>query len=218
MLYYVSMMGNFTKKERISRIFEALESAYPYAKCELNYENEFQLLVAVILSAQCTDKRVNAVTPSLFAVASTPYDFAKMEQEELEKLIFSCGFYRNKAKSIISASKAICEKHDGRVPDDFDELVKLPGVGRKTANVMCAEAFKKQAIAVDTHVFRTSNRLEIAVGKTPYEVEKGLREVLDESLYSRAHHLLIFHGRYTCKSQRPNCKDCALSHLCNFKK
>lgn len=209
-------MGSFTKKERTEQIFEELEKAYPYAKCELNYENDFQLLVAVILSAQCTDKRVNAVTPSLFSVASTPYEFAVMKQEELEKLIFSCGFYKNKSKSIISASKAICENYEGRVPSDFNDLIKLPGVGRKTANVMCAEAFKKQAIAVDTHVFRTSNRLEIAIGKTPYEVEKGLRAVLDESKYSRAHHLLIFHGRYTCKSLRPQCKNCSLSHLCNY--
>ena len=216
MVYYVSMMGNFTKKQRITQIFEVLEKTYPYAKCELNYENEFQLLVAVILSAQCTDKRVNEVTKKLFEVASTPYEFATIEQKTLESLIFSCGFYHNKAKSIISASKAICEKHAGKVPDDFDELVDLPGVGRKTANVMCAEAFKQQAIAVDTHVFRTSNRLKIATGKTPYEVEKGLRLALEESQYSRAHHLLIFHGRYTCKSQRPQCKNCALAHLCDY--
>ncbi len=197
-------------------IIETLEKTYPTAKCELNYTTVFELLVAVILSAQCTDKRVNEVTKTLFTIANTPKQFATMEQEELEKLIYSCGFYRNKAKNIIKASKAIVENYDSRVPEDFAALLSLPGVGRKTANVMSAEAFKKQAIAVDTHVFRTSNRLGLANAKTPFEVEKQLREVIPCDKYTRMHHLLIFHGRYTCKSQNPNCKNCNLYDCCIY--
>lgn len=204
------------KRIRAQRILSTLDSLYPNAECELNYTTEFELLVAVILSAQCTDKRVNEVTKKLFAIANTPSQFAQMEQETLEKLIFSCGFYRNKAKNIINASKDIVARFDGKVPEDFDQLLSLSGVGRKTANVMVAEAFKKQAIAVDTHVFRTANRLALAKGKTPFEVEKGLREVLDESVYAHSHHLLIFHGRYTCKSQRPQCENCPLSTDCEY--
>ena len=202
----------------VSKITSLLEQTYPTAKCELNYTTVFELLVAVILSAQCTDKRVNEVTKTLFSVASTPYDFANMEQTKLEQLIFSCGFYRNKAKNIISASKAIVENYNGQVPEDFSALLSLPGVGRKTANVMSAEAFNKQAIAVDTHVFRTANRLGLAKGKTPYEVEKQLREVLPQSNYTRMHHLLIFHGRYTCKSQNPDCLNCSLYDYCKYEK
>ena len=200
----------------VNKVTNLLEQAYPTAKCELNYTTTFELLVAVILSAQCTDKRVNEVTKTLFSIASTPLSFAQMEQHVLEKLIFSCGFYRNKAKNIISASKAIVEKHNGEVPQDFNELLALPGVGRKTANVMSAEAFNKQAIAVDTHVFRTSNRLGLAKGKTPYEVEMQLRQVLPKDKYTRMHHLLIFHGRYTCKSQNPDCKNCTLYDYCVY--
>ena len=199
-----------------TKITEILEQTYPTAKCELNYTTVFELLVAVILSAQCTDKRVNEVTKTLFAVANTPAQFAQMEQQTLEKLIFSCGFYRNKAKNIISASKAIVENYNGQVPEDFSLLLTLPGVGRKTANVMSAEAFNKQAIAVDTHVFRTANRLGLAKGKTPFEVEKQLREVLPPDKYTRMHHLLIFHGRYTCKSQNPDCNNCALHSYCIY--
>ncbi len=204
--------------ERAALIIERLQDQYPQAECELHYDNPFELLVAVILSAQCTDKRVNAITPELFAYASKPEQFAVMEQAELEKRIFSCGFYRNKAKNIIAAAKAIVSEHNGQVPADFNELVKLPGVGRKTANVMVAEAFGGQAIAVDTHVFRTANRLGLAKGKTPYEVEMGLRAVLDEQDYTKMHHVLIFHGRYTCKSQNPDCASCAVSAFCEYKK
>ena len=200
----------------VPKITEVLEQTYPTAKCELNYTTVFELLVAVILSAQCTDKRVNEVTKTLFTVANTPAQFAQMEQQTLEKLIFSCGFYRNKAKNIISASKAIVENYNGQVPEDFSLLLTLPGVGRKTANVMSAEAFNKQAIAVDTHVFRTANRLGLAKGKTPFEVEKQLREVLPSDKYTRMHHLLIFHGRYTCKSQNPDCNNCALDSYCVY--
>ena len=202
--------------EREQEILKLLDSEYPDAHCELNYETDFQLLVAVILSAQCTDKRVNEVTKTLFTVASTPQDFASIEQEELEKLIFSCGFYRNKAKNIISASRDIVEKFAGQVPRDYDDLLSLAGVGRKTANVVSAVCYSADAVAVDTHVFRVSNRLSLAKGKTPYEVEKGLLKVIPQGERAKAHHLLIFHGRYRCKSQNPNCFDCKLKNYCDF--
>jgi endonuclease-3 len=174
----------------------------------------FELLVAVILSAQCTDKRVNLVTKELFKTASAPADFLRMGQAELEKRIYTCGFYRQKAKSILSAAADILARYDGRVPDDFDELLKLRGVGRKTANVMISVAFGGAAIAVDTHVFRVSRRLGLSDGATPYEVEKDLTALLDETDRSRAHHLLIFHGRYCCKAQKPLCSECPVAHFC----
>ncbi|MBR2988455.1 MAG: endonuclease III [Clostridia bacterium] len=202
--------------ERELEILRVLEEEYPDAHCELDYETDFQLLVAVILSAQCTDKRVNEVTKTLFTVASTPYDFAKISQEELEKLIFSCGFYRNKAKNIISASQDIVNKFNGQVPKEYDDLLSLAGVGRKTANVVSAVCYSADAVAVDTHVFRVSNRLDLARGKTPYEVEKGLMKVIPVGERAKTHHLLIFHGRYRCKSQNPNCIDCKLKQYCTY--
>jgi endonuclease-3 len=205
-----------SRKARITAVLDYLGSVMDATETELDYTTPFELLIAVMLSAQCTDKRVNEVTKTLFQVANTPDQFAQMQQETLEKLIFSCGFYRNKAKNIISASKAIVENYNGQVPEDFSLLLTLPGVGRKTANVMSAEAFNKQAIAVDTHVFRTANRLGLAKGKTPFEVEKQLREVLPSDKYTRMHHLLIFHGRYTCKSQNPDCNNCALHSYCIY--
>ncbi len=203
---------------RAEQIFSILEREYPDAHCELDFGTTFQLLVAVILSAQCTDKRVNVVTKDLFKRASAPEDFAAMPAEELEKLIYSCGFYHNKAKNIIAASREIAEKHDGRVPDTFDGLLSLPGVGRKTANVVFSVGYGGDGIAVDTHVFRTANRLGLAPGKTPFEVEKGLLEVIPEGMRNRAHHLLIFHGRYTCKSQSPACARCRLTEYCEYYK
>lgn len=202
--------------ERTDEIIELLEKEYPDAHCELNHRNPFELLVAVILSAQCTDKRVNQVTAELFKTLATPKDFASVDAETLERLIFSCGFYRNKARNIILASRAIVEKHGGSVPTDFDTLLTLPGVGRKTANVVTSVAFGGEGIAVDTHVFRVSNRLGLANGKTPFEVEKALTEALSPEKRARAHHLLIFHGRYRCKSLSPICGDCSLKKYCLF--
>ena len=201
--------------KRTQEILDILAKEFPNAKCELDYGTEFQLLVAVILSAQCTDKRVNQVTKELFKVCKTPQDFASIKQEELEKMIYSCGFYRNKAKNIISASKDIVEKYDGVIPSDFETLTTLSGVGRKTANVVTSVAFNGEGIAVDTHVFRVSNRLGLAVGKTPYEVEKILTEKIPPSRRHEAHHLLIFHGRYRCKAISPNCADCKLRKYCS---
>lgn len=203
-----------TKEERARGILSALAAEYPAAQCELEYDNPFHLLVAVILSAQCTDKRVNEVTKELFRVYDTPEDFANADIENLQRLIFSCGFYRNKSASIISASRDIVGRFGGRVPDNFDDLLSLKGVGRKTANVVMSVAFGGNNIAVDTHVFRVSRRLGFSGGKTPLDVEKDLMTALAPEDWSLAHHLLIFHGRYCCKSQRPQCGECKVAAFC----
>ena len=198
----------------VETLLDKLDACYPDAHCELDYGSNWQLLVAVILSAQCTDKRVNQVTSKLFERASTPRDFVDIPLEELEKLIYSCGFYHNKAKNIKLAARDVVEKFGGTVPGTIDELTTLAGVGRKTANVVFAVGFKGQAMPVDTHVFRLAHRLGLSVGKTPEAVEKDLRAVIPEKYYTRAHHLLIFHGRYTCKSRRPECDKCAVKEYC----
>ena len=198
----------------VEALLDKLDTCYPDAHCELDYGSDWQLLVAVILSAQCTDKRVNQVTPKLFERASSPQDFVDIPLEELEKLIYSCGFYHNKAKNIKLAARDVVEKFGGAVPGTIDELVTLAGVGRKTANVVFAVGFKGQAMPVDTHVFRLAHRLGLSDGKTPEAVEKDLRAVIPEKDYTRAHHLLIFHGRYTCKSRRPECDKCMVKEYC----
>lgn len=197
------------------KIFSILDETFPNAQCELDFGSVFELLVAVILSAQCTDRRVNVVTKELFKIASTPEEFAAMDPADLEKVIYSCGFYRNKAKNIIAASKAIVE-NGGKVPDTFDGLLALPGVGRKTANVVFDVGFGGDGIPVDTHVFRTSNRLGIAHGKTPREVEDNLLKIIPEGNRNRVHHLLIFLGRYRCKAISPGCDDCPLNRYCKY--
>ncbi len=198
----------------VETLLDKLDACYPDAHCELDYGSNWQLLVAVILSAQCTDKRVNQVTPKLFEKASSPQDFVDIPLEELEKLIYSCGFYHNKAKNIKLAARDVVEKFGGTVPGTIDQLTTLAGVGRKTANVVFAVGFKGQAMPVDTHVFRLAHRLGLSDGKTPEAVEKDLRAVIPEKYYTRAHHLLIFHGRYTCKSRRPECDKCAVKEYC----
>ncbi len=197
-------------------VYKALDGAYPGAECELKYGSVFELLVAVILSAQCTDKRVNEVTAKLFKICNTPADFVRLGTEGLAPLIYSCGFYNSKAKAIVEASKSIIDDFGGEVPEDFTKLLQLRGVGRKTANVVFAVGFGHQAIAVDTHVFRVSNRTGLAPGNTPAKVEQGLMAAVDKDKWTRLHHLLIFHGRYTCKSQRPECGKCAVSGICDY--
>lgn len=197
-------------------ILRELERLYPNAKPALHFKSPYELLVAVILSAQCTDERVNQVTSVLYREYNTPQKMVTLTQPQLEKYIFSCGFYRNKAAHILSASRDILEKFGGEVPATLEELQTLAGVGRKTANVVYAFAFGGNAIAVDTHVFRVSNRLGIAKGKTPLEVEKGLMAAIPEESWSNAHHWILFHGRYVCKSQRPDCKNCTLKEYCEY--
>ncbi|MDE7296505.1 MAG: endonuclease III [Clostridia bacterium] len=195
-------------------ILKELERLYYGSRPALLYSSPYELLVAVILSAQCTDERVNKVTAELFKKYNTPEKMLTLTQEELEKRIFSCGFYRNKAKHILSASQDILERFGGEVPATQEELQTLAGVGRKTANVVYSVAFDGDAIAVDTHVFRVSNRLGLAPGKTPAEVEKGLMQAIPKENWSAAHHWLIWHGRKVCHSQRPDCSACTLKEIC----
>ena len=197
-------------------ILAELAKLYPDAKPALDFRSPYELLVAVILSAQCTDERVNKVTQTLFRRYNTPQAMLELSQEELERYIFSCGFYRSKAAHILSASRDILEKFGGAVPRTQEELCTLAGVGRKTANVVYAVAFGGDAIAVDTHVFRVSNRLGLAAGKTPEQVEEGLMRAIPREAWAQAHHYLIYHGRRVCHSQRPACSDCTLAHLCAY--
>ena len=197
-------------------MLDKLALAHPNAECELNFNSTFELLVAVILSAQCTDKRVNEVTKDLFAKYNTPRDFADIKQEELEKLIFSCGFYRSKAAHIISCARDIVERFGGKVPEDFDSLLTLAGVGRKTANVVSAVAFGKQAMPVDTHVLRLANRIGLANSDKPEQVEKRLVRIIPNERISQAHHLLIHHGRYVCTARKPDCTQCPITQYCKF--
>ncbi len=189
---------------------------HPDAQCELTHHSTFELLVSVILSARCTDKRVNIITKDLFKVANTPEQMANMPIEELERYIYSCGFYKAKARNIHNMSAKIVQL--GYVPDKVNELVSLPGVGIKTASVMQSVAYNRPAIAVDTHVHRVSNRLGIVYTKRPEDTQKQLEQQFDESLWSQLHHLLIFHGRYICKSQNPDCNRCILNEICEWYK
>lgn len=199
-----------------SEILKELERLYPDARPALEYGTPYELLIAVILSAQCTDERVNKVTKVLFKEHNTPRTMLELSQEELEKYIFSCGFYHNKAAHILSASRDILEKFGGEVPSDREGLKSLAGVGQKTANVVYAVAFGGDAIAVDTHVFRVSNRLGLAHADTPEKTELQLENAIPREEWSRAHHWLIYHGRQVCHSQRPDCIICTLSKLCPY--
>ena len=191
-----------------------LEETYPDASPQLKFDSPFELLVAVILSAQCTDKRVNLVTQILFPIANTPEKILRLGQVKLEEIIHPCGLSKSKSKHIVDSSKILLENFGGEVPSDFDELIKLPGVGRKTANVVTSVAFKNPAIAVDTHVFRLANRLKLAEGKTPLEVERGLQKIIPREKWSAAHHWLIWHGREICKARNPKCDSCPLKKIC----
>lgn len=202
-----------TKKTK-NEMIHVLSEVYADAKPALLFNNPFELLVAVILSAQCTDQRVNIVTKRLFAKAATAEAIVKMGLSRLEKEIHECGFFHAKAKNILSTSEILARDYGGEVPADFDALIALPGVGRKTANVVMSVAFNYPAIAVDTHVFRVANRLRLAVGETPEEVELGLQKAIPREHWSDAHHWLIWHGRRICKSRRPLCADCPLAKLC----
>lgn len=204
-----------TKKKR-EEVINILLELYPDAKAELNHSSNFELLVATILSAQCTDVRVNKTTDELFKDYNTPEDFLKLTQEELGEKIRSCGFYNMKSKNILATSKLIMEKFNGKVPDTLEELTTLPGVGRKTANVVLSNAFSTPAIAVDTHVFRVSNRIGLANSKNVLETEKDLMKNIDKDMWSKAHHLIIFHGRRVCKARNPLCSKCPLTDYCFY--
>lgn len=199
-----------------NEIYDALLNEYDNPVPELKFSTAYELLVAVILSAQCTDKRVNEVTKELFKKYNTPKSMLTLSNHELEQKIFSCGFYRNKAKHILEASYDILEKFNGEVPSTLSELMTLSGVGRKTANVVYAVWFKGNAIAVDTHVFRVSNRIGIAKAKDVLNTEKQLMEAFSEDKWSVLHHLLIYHGRRVCHSRKPECNKCVINQYCDF--
>ena len=206
------------KTQDKKRALALLEQLYFDAKPALEYSTAYELLVAVVLSAQCTDARVNIVTRELFKRYNTPEAMLTLSQAELEKYIFSCGFYRNKAAHILSASKDIVERFGGEVPGTIEELMSLAGVGKKTANVVYSVWFGGAAIAVDTHVFRVSNRLGLAKGETPLAVEAGLNKAIPKADWSKAHHWLIWHGRKVCHAQKPDCAHCTLREYCDFAK
>lgn len=203
------------KKARAIEVFARLKRAYPDAHVELDYETPLQLLMATILSAQCTDKRVNMVTPSLFKRFPTAQALADARQEELEEMIKSTGFFRNKAKSLIGLGKALVERHGGAVPDSMETLVKLPGVGRKTANVILGNAFgKNEGVVVDTHVGRLSLRLGFTRETDPVKVERELMPLVPREDWTMLAHVLVFHGRRICYARTPKCEICVLSEIC----
>jgi endonuclease-3 len=202
------------KQEEVKEILDILERTYPDAECALNHENVFQLIVAVALSAQTTDKSVNQVTPALFAAYPDAFALGSADPEEVSQYIRRIGMYKTKSKNIVNMARVLEEKYDGQVPEDYDQLVELPGVGRKTANVVLSVGFGHQRIAVDTHVFRVSNRIGLVCEKDVLKTELALMEVLPEERWSRTHHSLIFHGRNCCTARKPNCEGCTIAALC----
>ena len=206
-----------TVKERYKKVLEWFEQAMPIAETELHYSNPFQLLVAVILSAQCTDKRVNMITPALFEAYPTPQALAAATTDEIFQYIKSCSYPNNKSKSLSGMAKKLVEEFGGEVPSDIDSLMSLPGVGRKTANVILAVVFNQSTMAVDTHVFRVSERIGLTTdSKTPLATEKELVKNIPSEIIPKAHHWLILHGRYVCKARRPDCLSCGLTSVCRY--
>lgn len=205
-------------ENNIDKILNYFDNKFPNAKCELEYSSPYQLLVAVILSAQCTDKRVNQVTETLFKLAPTPEKMLELGEENLKKIIHSCGFYNNKSKSIMSATKSIIEKFNGQVPNNMEQLSSLSGVGRKTANVVLAEAFNIPSIAVDTHVLRVSKRLGLTnENSTPEKCEQDLLKIVPKSKQAKFHIQAVWFGRYFCKAIKPECETCELKSICKRK-
>ncbi len=205
------------KQERFQKFIDYFQQYQPEAETELHYQNPYQLLVAVILSAQCTDKRVNLLTPAFFEAFPVPEILAKVEPEDVYPLIKSCSYPNNKAKNLVGMARRLLSDFDGIIPEDVDELQKLPGVGRKTANVIASVIFNKPAMAVDTHVFRVSARLGLTTNaKNPLESERQLVKYIPEELIPKAHHWLILHGRYICLARKPKCKECGLTSFCKY--
>lgn len=206
------------EKDNVQKIVSLLKSTYPDVKCELNYNSSFELLIATVLSAQTTDKKVNEITKDLFKGFKTPEDFLTLNEQELQDKIRKIGLYRNKSKNILALCRELKERFKGEVPKKFDELVSLPGVGRKTANVVLANAFSVPTIAVDTHVFRVSNRIGIANSQNVNKTEQQLQEIIPKSEWILMHHLLIFHGRRCCIARSPKCSQCTIRDYCNYYK
>jgi endonuclease-3 len=205
------------KKELFERVIQYFKETMPVAETELEYDNPFHLIVAVILSAQCTDKRVNLITPDLLKKFPTPEKMAKAEPTEVFEYIKSCSYPNNKAKHLVGMARKLMELFGGQVPDDVLELQKLPGVGRKTANVIASVVYNKPALAVDTHVFRVAARIGLTTNaKTPLSTELQLMKYIPEELVPKAHHWLILHGRYTCLARKPKCEICGLTAICKY--
>ena len=205
-------------KKTIQAVISGLESLYPDAKAELDYSTPFELLIAVILSAQCTDIRVNQVTKILFNRANTAKTMMLIDLNEIETIIKPCGLYKNKARHILETSKRIVDCYDGEVPKTIEALMTLPGVGKKTANVVVSNVFDTPAIAVDTHVFRVSNRIGLANAKTVEETEIQLMKGIEKNKWTKAHHMIIFHGRRVCKARNPECESCLIQTFCKYYK
>ncbi len=203
------------KENEYIQLIETLKKMYPDAKCSLDFTTPFEMLIAVILSAQCTDERVNKTTPAIFAKYNTPEDFANMDLSLLESLIHSCGFYKNKAKNIKATSQILVEKYHSQVPNTMEELMSLPGVGRKSANVVMLEAFNSpQGVAVDTHCKRIANRIGISSQKEPEKIEQDILKKFPKKYYYDLNHILIWHGRKICTARNPKCEDCPISIYC----
>jgi endonuclease III len=205
------------RRSRAESVLAALAELYPDSRCSLDHDGPLQLLVATVLSAQCTDAAVNRATPSLFARYRTAAGYAGAGQEEMEDAIRSINFYRNKAKSLIGLGRALVERHGGEVPADLDALTALPGVGRKTANVVLNTAFGQPTVAVDTHIFRVANHTGLAPGKDPREVDDRLVKFTPPEFLKNAHHWLILHGRYVCIARKPGCPECLIRDLCEYR-
>jgi endonuclease-3 len=205
------------KKERFEKFIEHFSAEQPEATTELDYVNSYELIVAVILSAQCTDKRVNMITPAFFKMFPTVEKLSRAESKEVYELIKSCSYPNNKTKHLIGMAKKLTEDYDGIVPDSVEELQKLPGVGRKTANVIASVVFNMPAMAVDTHVFRVAARIGLTTGaRNPLQAEKQLVRYIPEEKIPLAHHWLILHGRYVCQARKPKCEQCSLSGFCKY--
>lgn len=204
-----------SRRERAARVYDLLHEEYPDARCALDHENAYQLAVATILSAQCTDERVNMVTPALFERFPNADALAEASQDELEEIIRSTGFFRNKAKNLIGMARGVVDRHGGEVPGDMEALVGLPGIGRKTANVILGNAFGvDEGVVVDTHVGRLSRRLAFTKEEDPVKVERDLMELFPRERWTLLSHLLIFHGRAVCVARKPRCEACVVSSLC----
>ncbi len=206
------------KSEDINKILDILEQTYPDAGCALEHIDIFELLICVVLSAQTTDKSVNKVTPALFAKYPDAAALSQADPDDVAEYIRSIGMYRTKSKNIVNLSKALVANYDGKVPDDYDSLVSLPGVGRKTANVVLSVGFGHQRLAVDTHVFRVANRIGFVCEKDVLKTELALMEVIPENRWTRTHHSLIFHGRNCCDARKPKCTECPINQYCKYYK
>lgn len=207
-----------TKKERALLAVEALKKEYPEAICSLNASNDFELLVATRLSAQCTDARVNIITPALFQKYKTLEDYANAKIEDVEDLVRSCGFFRTKARDIIGMAREILERFDGKVPDNLEDLTSLPGVGRKTANLICGDVYGKPAVVADTHLIRISNLLGLVATKDPLKVELELKKILPPEESNDFCHRCVLHGRAVCIARRPDCASCCMAQFCKSSK